>query len=322
MITAMLPRSSHSRLLKLTLMILFLASALVMSGERTEAASQTWTHGGYSQTCVPAYDLQVSYVAFGWDSGGGGGYVVNQYPTPGTPYTWVVDNPNNAGTYLLLPPGYTVSPDPYAVFTGNAYQACSTPVYAADSSYSAQTDQDVYNPGATIHVSLAAAAGGSGTSNNLGSFFCLGGCSGPPYVRVSAAFQTQPQIGACGGNGSASCSGTFTAPTTPGTYVITLGGCIWVAAPGECAASSMTFTVACPVGQTLSADGKSCVAPAPCTYSGSLAWGAGCSANVNTTTPSGQSVTIANTASGYTGSEQYTCAKGDWTGPTKQSCAV
>ena len=63
------------------------------------------------------------------------------------------------------------------------------------------------------------------------------------------------------------------------------------------------------------------VTPGSCTFSGPLSWGAGCTANVNAAAPNSGVITITNTASGYTGSEQYACTSGAWVGPQNSSCS-
>ena len=88
------------------------------------------------------------------------------------------------------------------------------------------------------------------------------------------------------------------------------------------AQSPASYTGTLTVNGVSVSETQTCTPPAPCTYSGTLSWGAGCSANVNTTTPSGGSVTVTNTAPGYTGSEQYSCTNGTWAGPTGASCTV
>ncbi|HUY05151.1 MAG TPA: hypothetical protein VMV62_00290 [Candidatus Paceibacterota bacterium] len=64
------------------------------------------------------------------------------------------------------------------------------------------------------------------------------------------------------------------------------------------------------------------VSPGSCTFSGTLSWGAGCAANVNAAAPDGGTVTVTNTASGYSGSEQYSCSSGAWAGPANASCSA
>ena len=145
--------------------------------------------------------------------------------------------------------------------------------------FTASTNSNTYAPGATISVSLSAAyfppAGYYGSDwpcdysgNSYGprpySIYCpytQNGTSGyaTPQVGVAANLQSQAQIGLgnCVHYDLASCSGTFIAPTTPGTYAISLGGC----GDGGCSNSSMTVNVACPSGSTW--NGSACVAPPP-----------------------------------------------------------
>ncbi len=246
------------------------------------------------------------------------------------------------------PISYFIAPQPYSSSYG-PYQACDpTPYLTVDSTFSAVTDKDTYAPGSPVSVSLAACSGDCATSGNRGVWqggytpinvvnkiftSIFGGGGGPPAVGVGADFNgvtstsgqsfNGGQFNYCDGPGSSSCARSFYAPKTPGSYTISLDGCFNGGTQVvNCTASSVPFTVACPAGQTLSANGKSCAAPASCTYSGTLSWGAGCSANVNTTTPSGTVYTVTNVAPGYTGSEQYSCTNGSWAGPTNASCTV
>lgn len=60
-----------------------------------------------------------------------------------------------------------------------------------------------------------------------------------------------------------------------------------------------------------------------CTYSGPLSWGAGCYANSTWSATSPNGVTVTNTASGYTGSGDFTCtSSGTFSGPTGLSCTA
>ncbi|MHB1118004.1 MAG: hypothetical protein ACYCZ7_00525 [Minisyncoccota bacterium] len=61
--------------------------------------------------------------------------------------------------------------------------------------------------------------------------------------------------------------------------------------------------------------------PDPCYGSGTLTWGAGCSATGSYSAPDGGSATAGNTAAGYTGSITYSCSNGSWGGPTSSSCS-
>lgn len=68
-------------------------------------------------------------------------------------------------------------------------------------------------------------------------------------------------------------------------------------------------------------NGTSCVAPASCTANGPLSWGSGCGTTYSGTISSGSSVTVDNTNTGYTGSQNYSCNNGTWS-LTSQSCTA
>ena len=59
-----------------------------------------------------------------------------------------------------------------------------------------------------------------------------------------------------------------------------------------------------------------------CSYNGSVPWGSGCSGSYSGTVDDGASVTVQNTASGYTGSASFTCSDGDWVGGSSSCNAV
>ena len=173
-------------------------------------------------------------------------------------------------------------------------------------------NKTTYAPGETVSMTCQEWSDGN---PKTGCLTAAGDVNGGPIGLGPNAFPScysRFQIVA-GVYGSASVG---VAPSSPGS------GYVYVAiGAGGYLGNNYTlpFTVACPSGTIQS--GSSCVVPAlPCSYSGPLSWGSGCSANSSWSASSGGSVTISNTAAGYTGSEQYTCNNGTWTGPTNVSC--
>lgn len=110
--------------------------------------------------------------------------------------------------------------------------------------------------------------------------------------------------------GSVTFSGNLSAPTTPGTYTFA-----WKMLQE----TVQWFGATC--SQTIT------VTPPSCTASGTLAWpntaSGPCSVTSSWTVPPGQSMTTYNTASGYSGSETWSCSSaGTWVGPTNVSCTA
>jgi len=103
---------------------------------------------------------------------------------------------------------------------------------------------NTYGPGATITVSVAAWAGGGDNTRGLNAISCFFlGCSGSPGVGVDASFNGV-SVAHAEGSGSASFSGSFTAPTAPGSYTINLVGC--GGGISGCSTSSISFGVVAP----------------------------------------------------------------------------
>jgi hypothetical protein len=142
---------------------------------------------------------------------------------------------------------------------GTEWVVYETPVLGTYATFYAASNKDTYAPGESVSVSLAASLGDTGPiitnivdviTNAVGDVFCWFGigCDSPTPVGVGANFNGS-QFVTCDAGGSTSCSGSFTAPTTPGTYTIGLIGCY--ASGGTCSSSSMSFVVSNPPAPTV-----------------------------------------------------------------------
>lgn len=132
---------------------------------------------------------------------------------------------------------------------------CYPAYYSTVATFYASTNKDTYAPGESIPISLAATIGDTGpvitnildvAGNVISTVACWFGlsCSSPPIVGVSARFDSSGFVISQDGAGSVSLSGSFNAPTTPGTYAISLSGC-W-ADGSHCSGSSIAITVSAP----------------------------------------------------------------------------
>ena len=124
-----------------------------------------------------------------------------------------------------------------------------------------------------------------------------------------------------------SCTSPDVACTTPWSTTLASGSSVTAYQSSSVPfGSTCAFQIRTCTNGTLSGTytNQSCTvaAAAPCTYTGPISWGAGCSANSTWDAVSGGTATINNTASGYTGSEIYSCSNGAWTGPTSVSCVA
>jgi len=365
--------------LKSAFLVVLFASVFSVGGTKAEAASASW-HYGYSYTiCDSSYYYDTAYVdaqvaqapsngvtVWKWGSGPWFSRIpvlpdvtlfttVNGLPTPGHQL------------FQTLPPGADI--DFGGVFaldlsTGNfvssiapAWVECTVPpVFQNLADFTATTNKDTYSPGENVNISLTA---WTSITNSCNFFSSCGAVVG------AAAVFGGSQVAQCDAGGGCSISRAFVAPTTPGTYTISLTGCY--SSASNCSASSISFVVTAPLaapctytgpfswgacsasGTWNAASGGSATAnnsapgytgsatyscsntiwsgptsqscdPLPCSYTGPFSWGAGCSASGTWNAASGGSATANNSASGYTGSATYACSKGEWSGPTSQSC--
>jgi hypothetical protein len=113
----------------------------------------------------------------------------------------------------------------------------------ADATFMADTNVNLVQPGGAVYVRLAAANGQQGGFYNgwfqggllngpVHGLLCfLLGCSAPPAVAITAyapsgsVFNSYQSSISFSASGVLDASGTLTAPSTPGNYVITVVGC-------------------------------------------------------------------------------------------------
>lgn len=151
-------------------------------------------------------------------------------------------------TYVLYTP-----PDNSCIYDSTF--TCYPESYNTVATFNAASNKSSYSPGESVAVSLSANVGDTGAritniidvvGNVISTVACWFGlsCSSPPIVGVSARFDSSGFVISQDGAGSVSLSGSFNAPTTPGTYAISLSGC-WTSG-AYCSSSSMAFTVVAP----------------------------------------------------------------------------
>lgn len=204
-----------STLVRSVLLAGIASSALLLGGVKAEAASLAWQALTPTQDCARIFPRFTEEREFVY---------------------WISD-----GERYTVPAGYTVS-GPYERDDAPSYYlSCGPVTMAALASFFAASDKDIYAPGETATVSVAATIGDAGGSRNFFDYifnpFCIFGCSSIGGVGASATYINT--IVYCDASGSCSNTGSFRVPTRPGTYAIVLNGCV----PGTCAPSSLTFTV-------------------------------------------------------------------------------
>lgn len=95
------------------------------------------------------------------------------------------------------------------------------------------------------------------------------------------------------------------------------GSYVFSCTNGSLTDSATLNVLDCPAGNPW--NGSSCGAPGSCAVA-TQTWSGGCSGPAPSTS-NGGSVTVTNTAGGYSGSATYTCNSGSWSGPSGASCS-
>lgn len=213
------------------LLIGIAASVLFLGGVKAEAATLAWQALTPTQECVRIFPRVIEGEFVSWISG---------------------------GERYTVPAGYTVS-GPYERDDAPPYYlSCGPVIMAALGSFFAASDKDIYAPGETATVSVAATIGDAGGSRNFFDYifnpFCIFGCSSIGGVGASATYINT--IVYCDASGSCSNTGSFRVPSRPGSYAIVLNGCV----PGTCAPASIAFTVSAAAAAAVVTPAATCAA--------------------------------------------------------------
>ncbi|GEM_PF-1808847 len=241
--------NQSSKTVRLLIALVVISASLLLGGSRTEAASTNWTVQTENMTSVGA-----SWVEN--DSG------VTQYPGG------VIDGGREY---------YCSSGDaPYGMNNGfytEWYCFVSLGTYTTQATFDASSNKDQYDPGETVSVTISGASGEQSYSPNtrgLNAIKCFFfGCSGSTVHEVGVnASRNGSQFAQCSQGGGCTTSGSFTAPTTPGTYTVNVSGC-WYSS-SYCNGSSFNITVASPPPTATLTQSKSTTAPGE-QYS--ISWG-------------------------------------------------
>ena len=218
-------KNKSSKIVKFLVALFVIFSALISGGNEAMAASTNWT----------VQTLDTSSVGASWVDNGSG---VAQYPGG------VIDGGREY---------YCSSGDaPYGQYNGfytDWYCTVSLGTYTTRATFDASSNKDQYNPGETVSVTISGASGEQSYSPNtrgLNAVKCfLFGCSGSTVQEVGVnASRNGSQFAQCSQGGGCTTSGSFTAPTTPGTYTVNVSGC-WYSS-SYCNGSSFNITVASP----------------------------------------------------------------------------
>jgi hypothetical protein len=196
------------------------------------ASSVTWTTGYYPPVCVT--DIWYIQPTNKWGFNSGPAY----YAT--------IDVNGNYVVYTT-PVGWTMTSDPN---TGG-FQVCqNSPPYAPLASFSAAVNKSTaYAPGEAVIVNVL--------GYNVFFNVAIGGSASFGTFSMSES----PAYPGCGGTDTFGvyarvCTGSFPAPTTPGTYTINVMGCSL--SIYYCTGNTLTFTVVAPVTPVCAATHYNC----------------------------------------------------------------
>jgi hypothetical protein len=212
------------------------------------ASTADWTTGYYPPNCVTDIIFYQPTNRFGFPTG------------PGS--YQIIDVNGNYVTYTL-PAGWTMT---YDNNTG-VYTSCqNSPPYAPLASFHAGVNKSTsYAPGEAVIVNVL--------GYNVFFNVAIGGSA-----SFGAWSMSEANMSGCGGTDTFGvyarvCTGSFPAPTTPGTYTINVMGCSL--SIYYCTGNTLTFTVVAPVTPVCSATHNNCTAGtvgATATYADRWQW--------------------------------------------------
>ncbi len=210
------------------------------------------------------------------------------------------------GTAVPAPGGTCVGP---ANACGQAYQGTEKTVRVARTVKRVCSAPKTAPPLPAGYGTSCTSSANSCGQTTTGTIQCNGSCSATAPSDSSCPVWTNYCTGATDPNGNNWQIWAYSNQTPTGYKYVGPG-----TAANNCLAPAAPAT-ATTTNPTSGGPGASCSAV------GTNSWGAGCTAQLSSpSVPDGQTITVANTAVGYTGSVQWTCANGTWTGPYNATC--
>jgi len=210
--------------------ILLMAAFLLLQTSNTLAVSSSWSYaisyGSDYATCL-ATTWTSNQTCTGYDPQTNTSTGCSIIPTNPSSYIWVLRSVS------VMVNDNEVTTEHYEQCDPNSYG----PIYGPTAgTFTAATSKNSYSPGESIPITLTATDNASGNCSDFGLF----GCSGGHGMRVSATLNGTTVTNNQTANWSSPQS--FTAPATPGPYMISLDGG-WYDTSNFTAQSSMTIDV-------------------------------------------------------------------------------
>lgn len=238
-----------SKFLRHTLIIISFLSILSATQHAHAASTADWTTGYYPPNCVTNIIFYQPTNKWGFPNGAS--------------YYYTYDVNGNMVIYTT-PIGWTMTgPD---VDTGSYTSCQNSPPYAPLASFHAGVNKSTsYAPGEAVIVNVL--------GYNVFFNVAIGGSA-----SFGAWSMSEANMSGCGGTDTFGvyarvCTGSFPAPTTPGTYTINVMGCSL--SIYYCTGNTLTFTVVAPVTPVCGVTHNNCTAGtvgATATYADRWQW--------------------------------------------------